>query len=74
VRTPGREIGRSSTSLPRPQPQELAFLEAIAENPGDDTPLLVLGDWLEERDDPRRAELHLSPWQVTGSQGAHGAG
>src|SRR5262245_52142937 len=30
-----------------------AFLQAILENPDDDTPRLVYADWLEERDDPR---------------------
>jgi uncharacterized protein (TIGR02996 family) len=29
------------------------FLEAIRQNPDDDTPRLVYADWLEERDDPR---------------------
>jgi uncharacterized protein (TIGR02996 family) len=43
--------------LPQPHPQELAFLEAVVENPGDEAPLLVLADWLEEHDDPRRVEL-----------------
>ena len=30
-----------------------AFLQAILENPQDDTPRLAYADWLEERDDPR---------------------
>jgi uncharacterized protein (TIGR02996 family) len=30
-----------------------AFLQAILENPDDDTPRLIYADWLEERDDPR---------------------
>jgi uncharacterized protein (TIGR02996 family) len=29
-----------------------AFLQAILENPDDDTPRLIYGDWLEERGDP----------------------
>jgi len=33
--------------------QEDAFIEAILQNPGDDTPQLVYADWLEERGDPR---------------------
>jgi uncharacterized protein (TIGR02996 family) len=30
-----------------------AFLQAILENPDDDTPRLIYADWLEERGDPR---------------------
>ena len=40
--------------------QVLAFLDEIRENPDDDTPRLVLADWLEEHGDEadlRRAEL-----------------
>jgi uncharacterized protein (TIGR02996 family) len=37
--------------------QEQAFLQAIVANPGDDAVYLILADWLEEYDDPRRAEL-----------------
>lgn len=33
------------------------FLQAIVENPVEDTSYLVLADWLEENDDPRRAEV-----------------
>src|SRR3954470_15869701 len=33
------------------------FLQAIVENPADEAAYLVLADWLEEHDDPRRAEL-----------------
>jgi uncharacterized protein (TIGR02996 family) len=40
-----------------PSPQEQAFLQAIVDNPGDDAVYLILADWLEEHDDPRRAEL-----------------
>lgn len=32
---------------------EDALLQAMMENPGDDTPRLVYADWLEERGDPR---------------------
>jgi uncharacterized protein (TIGR02996 family) len=42
------------------RPELLAFLEDIKENPADDTPRLVLADWLEEHGDRRdasRAEL-----------------
>src|SRR6516162_7801674 len=34
-----------------------AFLRAIADNPYDDTPRLVYADWLDEHDDPGRAEF-----------------
>jgi uncharacterized protein (TIGR02996 family) len=42
---------------------EQALLRAIHENPADDTPWLVLADWLEEQGDPRaelvRLQQHL---------------
>jgi uncharacterized protein (TIGR02996 family) len=38
-------------------PHEQAFLQAIVDDPGDDAVYLILADWLEEHDDPRRAEL-----------------
>jgi uncharacterized protein (TIGR02996 family) len=38
-------------------PQEQAFLQAIVDSAGDDAVYLILADWLEEHDDPRRAEL-----------------
>jgi uncharacterized protein (TIGR02996 family) len=40
----------------------VAFLQAIKEEPEDDTPRLILADWLEERGDPRGELLRL---QVT---------
>jgi uncharacterized protein (TIGR02996 family) len=40
-----------------PHPQEQALLQALVENPSDEAAYLVLADWLEEHDDPRRAEL-----------------
>ena len=33
------------------------FLQAILDNPDDDTPRLVYADWLDENGDPERAEL-----------------
>jgi uncharacterized protein (TIGR02996 family) len=33
------------------------FLQAIAEQPDDDTPRLVSADWLDEHGDPARAEF-----------------
>jgi uncharacterized protein (TIGR02996 family) len=41
----------------RPRPEEQALLQSIVENPSDDALWLILADWLEEHDDPRRAEL-----------------
>jgi uncharacterized protein (TIGR02996 family) len=40
-----------------PRPEEQALLQSIVENPSDDALWLILADWLEEYDDPRRAEL-----------------
>src|SRR5262249_2658905 len=36
---------------------EEAFLEAIREQPDDDTPRLIYADWLEEHGQPERAEF-----------------
>jgi uncharacterized protein (TIGR02996 family) len=44
---------RSSTAGTPPRPEVIALLEDAKENPEDDTPRLVLADWLEERGDPR---------------------
>jgi uncharacterized protein (TIGR02996 family) len=44
------------------RPEVVAFLQAIKEEPEDDTPRLILADWLEERGDPRGELLRL---QVT---------
>ncbi len=46
-----------STSAPRPE--VLAFLQAIKACPDDDTPRLVLADWLEENDDSRGGLIRL---------------
>jgi uncharacterized protein (TIGR02996 family) len=40
-----------------PRPQVLAFLEAIKETPDDDTPRLILADWLRENGDEPRADF-----------------
>ena len=38
---------------PRPSPpEEVAFLRAVAEDPGDECIRLIYADWLEERGDP----------------------
>src|SRR5437588_3706822 len=34
-------------------PEEMAFRQAIIDNPDDDTRRLIFADWLEERGDPR---------------------
>ncbi len=43
-----------------------AFLQAIIENPDDDSPRLIYSDWLEERNDPRgefiRIQITLARW------------
>jgi uncharacterized protein (TIGR02996 family) len=43
--------------------EDEAFIRAIVDSPGDDTPRLVYADWLDDRDDPRgpylRAELEI---------------
>lgn len=50
---------------------EAAFLRAITESPGDDTPRLVFADWLDERGDPRsewlRIQVHLARLAASGS-------
>ena len=42
-----------------PRPEVLAFLQDIKQNPDDDTPRLILADWLEEHDDPRGEFLRV---------------
>jgi uncharacterized protein (TIGR02996 family) len=39
------------------RPEEAALLQGIVEHPGEEDRYLVLADWLEEQDDPRRGEL-----------------
>jgi uncharacterized protein (TIGR02996 family) len=39
--------------------EDEAFLEAIREQPGDDTTRLVYADWLDDHDDPRAKYLRL---------------
>ncbi|WP_029630127.1 TIGR02996 domain-containing protein [Zavarzinella formosa] len=38
-------------------PEQAALWETIRENPHDDAPRLIYADWLEENDDPDRAEF-----------------
>src|SRR5258708_4338317 len=40
-----------------PRPEVLAFLQASKEQPDDDTPRLILADWLEDHDEEPRAEF-----------------
>jgi uncharacterized protein (TIGR02996 family) len=42
--------------LAPPRPELLALLDVIKDNPDDDTPRLVLADWLDEQDDELDAE------------------
>jgi uncharacterized protein (TIGR02996 family) len=42
--------------LAPPRPELIALLDAIKDNPDEDTPRLVLADWLDEQDDPLDAE------------------
>jgi uncharacterized protein (TIGR02996 family) len=48
--------------------EDEAFIRAVVDSPGDDTPRLVYADWLDDRADPRgpylRAELEWArPWR-----------
>ncbi len=38
-------------------PEWSALLKAVVDSPADDLPRLVAADWLDERDDPERAEF-----------------
>lgn len=40
-----------------PRPEVLAFLQDSKDHPEDDTPRLILADWLEDHDDEPRAEF-----------------
>lgn len=42
--------------LTPPRPELLALLDAVKDHPDDDTPRLVLADWLDEQDNPLDAE------------------
>ena len=48
--------------------EDEAFIRAVVDNPGDDTPRLAYADWLDDRDDPRSAYLRAEhewakPWR-----------
>ena len=49
---------------------EAAFLEVLKANPADDTARLVYADWLDEHDEPLKAEyLRLTHAYVTEEEG-----
>jgi len=50
-------------------PAHKAFIDAIAEDPDDDTARLVYADWLEERGDPRAEYLRLEAELATSISG-----
>jgi uncharacterized protein (TIGR02996 family) len=57
----------------RPATMHEGFLAAIRENPDDDTPRLIYADWLEEHDEPERAEfirLQVERATIEGDAGA----
>lgn len=43
--------------------EDEAFIRAIVDNPGDETPRLVYADWLDDHDDPRGAYLRAE-WEA----------
>jgi uncharacterized protein (TIGR02996 family) len=57
---------RSTTSASQPRPEVLALLKESKERPEDDTPRLILADWLEEHGGPR-GELVRIQCQLAGS-------
>jgi uncharacterized protein (TIGR02996 family) len=50
-------------------PAHKAFIDAIAEDPDDDTARLVYADWLDERGDPRAEYLRLEAELATSITG-----
>src|SRR5262245_30391979 len=46
------------------RPEVLAFLADIKEHPGDDTPRLILADWLQDQGDPRGEFIRLQCLQA----------
>jgi uncharacterized protein (TIGR02996 family) len=49
--------------------EDEAFIRAVVDSPGDDTPRLVYADWLDDHDDPRGPYLRAEhawrkPWRV----------
>ena len=56
-RPASRTAGVRSEFMPEMGADEVAFVHAIADEPGDDTPRLAYADWLDEHDQPARAEF-----------------
>src|SRR5947209_4317685 len=56
------------------RPEVIAFLRDAKENPEDDTPRMILADWLEDRGDPRgeflRLDMELAARGVCGDRHA----
>jgi uncharacterized protein (TIGR02996 family) len=48
-----------SDPIAPPRPELLALLDAVKDHPDEDTPRLVLADWLQEHDDPRGELMRL---------------
>jgi uncharacterized protein (TIGR02996 family) len=49
--------------------EDEAFIRAIVDSPGDDTPRLVYADWLDDRDDPRGPYLRAEhEWARSGKK------
>ncbi len=50
---------KKSTPALISRPEVIAFLREIKDNPEDDTPRLILADWLDDRGDPRGEFIRL---------------
>ena len=48
---------KRALTVPPPRPEVVALLQTCKESPDDDTPRLVLADWLEDHGDTARAEF-----------------
>src|SRR5205814_138445 len=47
------------SALPACWPELLVLLSEVKTDPDDDTPRLILADWLQDHDDPRGEFIHL---------------
>src|SRR5436309_75427 len=67
-------MNEDRTSARPPRPEVLAFLDAIKDGPDDDTPRLILADWLQENGDEhdhaRGEYLRLECWSAQLPEGA----
>ena len=59
-------------SVPHSRPEMLSFLAAVKEAPDDDTPRLILADWLDEHDDPERAAYNAYLAKLNSEVKGHG--